>query len=161
MYRYRTGDRVEVTGQMGCTPTLRFLGRCGIQCDLVGEKLTDAFVGQAIRQSLSDLGITAAFAMLAADPRPGYTLFVESAESTQTTALLERLESQLACNPHYQYARGLGQLHPVRLFRIRHHGQETYLQQKVASGQALGDIKPAALDSGTHWPCEFEGSFLA
>ena len=160
LYRYRTGDRVEVTGRLGQTPTLRFLGRCGVQCDLVGEKLTDAFVGEAIRQSLAGLGITAAFAMLAADPRPGYTLFVESAGITETTSLLERLESKLASNPHYQYARGLGQIHPVRLFRIGYKGQETYLHQKAAAGQKLGNIKPTALDCGTQWASHFEGSFL-
>jgi hypothetical protein len=160
LYRYRMGDRVEVTGRMGQTPTLRFLGRCDSQCDLVGEKLTDALVGEAIRNTLASLEIPVTFAMLAPDDRPGYTLFMESNNLEEIPRLLQRLESKLTLNPQYQYARDLGQLQPVRLFRIRYKGQETYLHQKAATGQKLGDIKPAALDCGTQWASHFEGSFL-
>ena len=39
LYRYRLEDRVLVTGFLGTTPTLRFLGKAGHVCDRYGEKL--------------------------------------------------------------------------------------------------------------------------
>ncbi len=49
LYRYRTGDLVRCTGYVDAqTPTLEFLGRSGIVSDLVGEKLVEAFVQDAL-----------------------------------------------------------------------------------------------------------------
>lgn len=42
LWRYRMGDTVQVTGFLGQTPSLRFLGRSGNVSDLFGEKLSES-----------------------------------------------------------------------------------------------------------------------
>ncbi|WP_290797774.1 GH3 auxin-responsive promoter family protein [Halomonas sp.] len=149
LYRYDLGDRVEVTGRLGGTPTLRFVGRAGGISDLCGEKLSDAFVGAALDALLA--GLEVEFAMLAPERdgsgRPGYVLFLETA--WMPDALAERLEARLAENPHYAQARWLGQLAPVVVEPVK-DAQRAYLSAPVHRG-GLGDIKPAALDAREGW----------
>ena len=44
LYRYRTGDCVVCEGFADKLPVLRFSGRRGLTCDIVGEKLHESFV---------------------------------------------------------------------------------------------------------------------
>lgn len=149
LYRYDLGDQVEVTGRLGGTPTLRFIGRAGGISDLCGEKLSDAFVGAALEALLA--GLEVAFAMLAPERdsrgRPGYVLFLET--DRIPGALAERLEARLGENPHYAHARWLGQLAPVAIEPVR-DAQRAYLSAPVHRG-GLGDIKPTALDAREGW----------
>ena len=46
--RYRIGDRVRVTHFHHATPALELIGRSDAVCDLVGEKLNEAFVRDCI-----------------------------------------------------------------------------------------------------------------
>jgi hypothetical protein len=50
LYRYQTGDIVlcDRAARGSEPPILRFIGRTGISSDLVGEKLTEAFVSQCL-----------------------------------------------------------------------------------------------------------------
>jgi hypothetical protein len=149
LYRHDLGDRVEVTGRLGRTPTLRFLGRIGGVSDLCGEKLSDAFVQDALDALLT--GLEVRFAMLApergCDGRPGYVLFLES--DRLPAQLVGRLEARLAENPHYAQARWLDQLAPLTVEPVR-DAQRAYLQAPMHRGR-LGDIKPVALDAREGW----------
>ncbi|MBB3332294.1 antitoxin (DNA-binding transcriptional repressor) of toxin-antitoxin stability system [Halomonas campaniensis] len=150
LYRFDLGDLIEVTGRLGATPTLRFLGRDDRASDLCGEKLSDAFV-QGVLDRLLATARGVRFAMLAPDPRPdgrpGYTLFLEA--ETPPTDGAARLELGLADNPHYAHARWLGQLAPAALQPVR-GAQRAYLQAPQHRGR-LGEIKPAALDARPGW----------
>ena len=55
LWRYRLRDRVQVTGFIGQTPTLRFLARNGNVSDLFGEKLSEAFATEAIQETMATL----------------------------------------------------------------------------------------------------------
>ncbi len=138
-YRYAIGDRVRVQGFVGQAPMLEFIGRGHAATDLCGEKLTEAFVTQA----LTPLGLR--FAALALDATSsGYVLLVDAAEARATDALLEPLERGLGLNPQYAYARRVGQLQAPRLQRMDQPiARWTRLRQ--ARGQRLGDIKPPVL----------------
>lgn len=162
LYRYDLRDRVEVTGFLGRTPSLRFLGREDRGSDLCGEKLTDAFAGRVIERLLEDVA-DVRFAMLAPDREggvPAYTLYVECG-ADPSSALAERLDLLLSGNPHYALARRLGQLAPPRLFRVHEPAAERYLGACRAGNRRLGDIKPAALDPGDGWSGVFQGGHLA
>jgi hypothetical protein len=147
LYRYATGDRVrcqetDVAGR----PVLEFIGRDSLSCDLVGEKLTDSFVGQCLAE-------VDGFAMLVPDVRqPGYVLICERAFSP---TWLAAFESRLGHNPQYEYARRLGQLKPLRQLVCRRpfDAVERIMQRR---GVRLGDIKPAALRTEDFWLPVFE-----
>lgn len=122
LYRYRTGDLVN--------EELEFLGRRGIVSDLVGEKLTEAFVGKCLEP-------VPGFRFLAPNGK-GYVLYAER------SADIDTIETRLCENPQYAYARKLGQLAPLRLIRDANL-YENYLQAQLARGTRLGDIKPPVL----------------
>jgi hypothetical protein len=166
LYRYRLGDLVQVTGHAapggGC-PVLRFLGREGHVSDWFGEKLNERHVQAALEGVLAAGGLRPEFAMLACErPQPAYTLFVQSPDASDSAlagagAALERalLESY-----HYRYCRDLGQLGPLRVFRVDRQAQHAYLAECTRRGMRAGDVKPAALHHLDGWSRVFCGRFL-
>ncbi len=69
--------------------------------------------------------------------------------------LVARLESGLSDNPHYAYARRLGQLGAVEvnvLDDVRQPAWEVYRRRCLARGIRAGDIKPLVLDAAVDWP---------
>lgn len=159
LWRYRLGDLVRVTGWLGQTPTLKFLGRNGNVSDCCGEKLSETFVAEVLRGIFLTGGPR--FALLAPDDSTegcGYTLYLEGAASSDCA---ERLDAALCRNPHYAYCRQLGQLQAPRLFAISDRGYEAYAARLAARGARLGDIKPAALSQLDGWSDVFAGGYLS
>ncbi len=108
--RVRLGDLVEITEFYEDTPCIRWMGRADAVSDICGEKLSDAQVAAALKEA----GMPAD-ACLRADANrqpPAYELLT-SAASVDLIAL----DHALSRNPHYDWARTLGQLGPPRLTR--------------------------------------------
>ena len=162
LYRYRMGDVVEVAGWLDECPLVRFMGRHNHVSDWFGEKLNEAHVAGVLRQTLENYGIESSFAMLACDtaPRPAYVLYIDTeAGDDALQHAAENIETALCANFHYQYARHLGQLGCVRIFRAR-KAASTYLASAVAGGRRAGDVKPLALDHRAIWTKTFAGHFV-
>ena len=91
------------------------------------------------------------------DAPPGYVLYIDSPEHDE---LLERagqaIDERLRENFHYNYARELGQLAPVRAFRVS-DGADIYLKAALRNGQKAGDVKVPALDRRDGWSRIFGG----
>jgi hypothetical protein len=163
LYRYHLHDLVEVVGHIGECPLIRFVGRQGYVSDWFGEKLNEAFVAQVLRETFDEFSISASFAMLACDntrSTPAYTLYIDT---TTADDLLERvasgIDSRLRDSFHYDYARRLGQLAALRVFRAEAAG-DAYLNAAVRSGQRVGDVKSLALDGRTGWSQILPGRFI-
>jgi hypothetical protein len=160
LYRYRLEDRVEATGWAGETPTLRFVGREGHVADRFGEKLHAGFVAERLRRVLE--GVRARFAMLAPESEESavfYVLYIEATHGVPRE-LGRSLEGALRENPHYRYCVELGQLRPLRVFRLSGGGYESYVERCVRDGQRLGDVKPVPLDTRTRWSDWFCGGYV-
>lgn len=138
LYRYRTGDLLRVVGQSRSLPVLRFIGRSDLSSDLVGEKLTEAFVARYV----TDLDGFNMLAPVTGDP-PHYTLITDFPKSDRLKEYLQRLELALQDNPQYAYARKLGQLGPLTL--TFHPAPLDVYTAKAAQQQRLGDVKVPAL----------------
>ena len=145
LWRYRLGDMVECTGFVHRTPSLRFLGRNGRVSDLRGEKLSETFVGEALRSLWSDQPLPAYVALRASEHEglAGYELLVSvDATSTSVTPLADRLEEVLRTNPNYALARRLGQLNALRVIPVElTHGAD----ELNAQHGRMGDSKPQLL----------------
>lgn len=132
LFRYRSGDHVKVLGfGVDGLPRLRFIGRAGRVSDLVGEKLHEEQVIEALKGE----------GFLVADPeRPGYDLWLVKISRAAG------IEKALRRNPYMDQALALGQLVP---FRIRHLPGDWYTRLAVAiarnRGCRIGDVKPPAL----------------
>jgi hypothetical protein len=142
LYRYRLGDRVQVTGHWQRTPRLRLLGRGAASSDLCGEKLDEAFVLGCARA----LPVGAMRLVPVRCPAPHYRLVLDAAECGEAEAgrIAQRLDERLSVNPQYAYARRIGQLGAIvacRVDRLAARLQALALM----NGQRLGDAKPGAL----------------
>ncbi len=138
LYRYRIGDRVRVTHFYGATPCLDFIGRGHDTSDLVGEKLQESFVAQA----LADLPFASAgfWSLLPMrSPRDHYVLLVEHAPQ-DPRALAQAVDRALRNAHHYEHARALGQLAPVRVLAFP-RAAERIRDYQVRRGMKWGDIK--------------------
>ncbi len=161
LYRYRTGDRIAVDGFIGSTACIRFVGRSDRVSDRFGEKLHDAHVARALSQVVDPLKLGVRFAMVAPDERDGvtaYTLYLES-ERRAPASVAKELHRTFCDNPHYRYCWELGQLAPVRLFRIAEDGHGIAVDRALERGARLGDVKPVALSSEGGWSDRFPGAY--
>jgi hypothetical protein len=162
LYRYRLDDVVEVIAREGECPLIRFIGRSGYVSDWFGEKLHEAHAGDVLREAFVSVrpDVTPAFAMLACDRdrRPAaYVLYVDCEADDSTLArVAATIDDRLRANFHYDYARLLGQLGPVGVFRAR-DAARTYLATAIAEGRRAGDVKPLALDRRDGWSARFTG----
>ncbi len=144
LWRYRLGDMVECTGFLGRTPTLRFLGRAGNTSDLCGEKLAEPFVAAC----LGELWPEGAGRPRVAFLRPwlssgggrGYFVVTDEVLGEE---VIGRLDALLRRNPHYDLARRLGQLEPLRIGVEPNAG----FPGRPNDLRRLGDVKPMVLDS--------------
>ncbi len=129
LFRYRSGDRVRVTGNDGI-PRLRFVGRGGVISDLVGEKLHEDQVLDSIMQSGSR-------GFLVADPeRPGYDAWLEDEKQAASLELLLRR------NPYFDQALKLRQLAPLRIHRLpASWAMKLGTSLAAARGCRVGDVK--------------------
>ena len=158
--RYRLGDCVRVTGFVGETPSLKFIGRKGNVSDWFGEKLSEAFVMKVIGQLISEQRLNASFAMVAPDNESTgahYTLYIQA---NVPSDLSERVDDLLRHSLHYDYCRKLGQLQAAQVFTISECGFETYAAFETANGRKLGEIKPSALSRTSGWSRRFKGQYV-
>jgi hypothetical protein len=158
LYRYRLGDRVSVSGFVGRTPCLEFLGKEDNVSDLFGEKLSEAFVQGVLERALDHHRIRNSFAMLAPNG-DHYVLYVQS-DALGTGELAATLDEQLRAAFHYRYCRDLGQLRPARVFRVRGDGHAQFIAAAHRRGGRLGNVKPTCLCTWIS-PADFEGDFAA
>lgn len=164
LYRYLLHDLVRVDGFHRGVPLLRFMGREGEVSDRFGEKLHEEHVCRVLQQAAARCGVVPSFAMLVFDeqPLPAYALCVEASRAEESDllrfgALVDRL---LGENFHYCYCRDLGQLAPLRVFRIERDALASYARQCCDQGQRLGDVKPLALHRLPGWTGVFTGRML-
>jgi hypothetical protein len=166
LLRYRIGDRVRVVGWHEATPCLELLGRDEQVSDMVGEKLSAAFVARALRE----LQLEPAFVRTLVarhpgpflvggapvrrgatpgaddfDERPGYVLVLDQGPTSwKLDDLAQRLEAALCEAFHYAQARQLDQLAPARVM-ISVDMADRLARAREAAGVKRGDQKPTAL----------------
>jgi hypothetical protein len=160
LYRYRLRDRIQVTGFLAATPSIRFIGKEDGISDLYGEKLSECFVAHIVRELLQDFAPSTHFYLLAPE-RTGagvrYVLFLDAPVARRAT-MAERLESALRANPHYAYCVHLEQLQPAAIAEVPRGSERIYLSKLHCDGKRLGNIKPMALSSATDWRSRFLGT---
>ena len=62
--------------------------------------------------------------------------------------------------PPRQDARHLGQLGPLRVFRVR-DAEASYVEACIARGQRAGNVKPPVLDAADGWSAKLDGQFVS
>ncbi|MEM9348351.1 MAG: GH3 auxin-responsive promoter family protein [Planctomycetota bacterium] len=145
LYRYRTGDKVRVTGFLKNTPTLQFIGRDRAASDLCGEKLTESHVSACLSGVYSQTGYRPTDqALIPADSSaPTYYILLLTSNQPPPADFGQLLDDHLGENPHYALARRLGQLQPLQV----HWAAKPFRDLGSESHVTLGSIKPSLLVS--------------
>lgn len=165
LQRYRIGDRVIAMGPPDMPqgwqhpqPTktlnmLRFAGRTS-GSDLVGEKLTEAFVLTCLQG-----GPPSACLAPVSGPEARYNVWMDTADQPdQGMEYLTLLDGRLRHNPQYDYARRLGQLGAPQL-QTCPDLLGRYTRHRLALGHRLSDIKPPVLlGAGPLHPDQWAGA---
>ena len=137
LYRYNTQDWLLAQAlPYAHVPSLHFIGRSSLTSDLVGEKLTEAFVAQAIRQALAPVS-GCLLLQVTSTPTPHYILWHEPTFTPSENALAQ-LNSALCANPQYHYAQQIGQLSALT---ARPHPQLLAYASQHTRSRVLGTQK--------------------
>ncbi len=167
LYRYKTGDLIEVVGFINSCPIVRFVGRSDKVSDIFGEKLNENHISSILENEFRTEGLSPSFFMIAPEAFPDgsmqYVLYLEVKPECPThvlKALAEKIELKMQENYHYAYCRKLEQLRRLRIFLIEEKGMEVYLNSCYLNGLKLGDIKPSALNKKTGWSKIFRGRLI-
>jgi hypothetical protein len=139
LYRYDLGDYLRCRGHVNGAPMLEFVGRAGVCGDLVGEKLSDAFVADA----LSSLNVAACL-VARAQAVPFYELLVDAPPGFSLDRAARAVEARLRANPQYAYARRLGQLGALVARSVPQLG-EKHAQARARQQRRLADVKPPTI----------------
>jgi hypothetical protein len=164
LYRYELRDEIEVVGFENQCPLLRFVGKADCISDLVGEKVSEPHVRAVLHALFERHCLRPSFALVVpVESPPRYRLYVQAPTLDVNLPLLEtlaaELDDRLSENPHYGYARRIGQLAPVEVLALLPHGEpgwDVYRRECIARGMRWGDIKPLLLDARPGWPTVFE-----
>ena len=152
LYRYRLGDKVQITGFYGQLPLMRFAGRTTLISDWFGEKLNEQHVQTVIAELFPS---DPEFALLALEhePKPHYVFWC----SEECERLVERLEQQLCQNHHYAGCRKLGQLEKLEVRQIEaSKALAAIVKRGEAEGKREGDLKPSLLERRADWQSWFQ-----
>lgn len=137
LYRYDTQDWLLAQASPHANvPSLHFIGRSSLTSDLVGEKLTEAFVAHAIPQALAPFS-GCLFLQGSTTPQPHYILWHEPTFTPSENALAA-LNTALCANPQYHYAQQIGQLGNLT---ARPHPQLLAYASQHAPSRVLGTQK--------------------
>ncbi len=160
LYRYRLEDRILVTGFVGNTPTIRFVGKSELVSDRYGEKLNAVHISEVLHSLLANRNVD--FAMLAPDNVKGsyaYTLYLQSRDQIPRGAS-GQLDALLQANPNYRTCIALGQLRPARVFKVEGDACAAYEARCIELGLRHGDVKAAALSAVDNWTEVFHGKYM-
>ena len=150
LYRYFINDVVKVTGFLHATPLLKFVQKGKGVTNITGEKLYEAQVLQAVRESMTAMGCAARFMMMLADEGAcRYRLYVEMepGPTLDAATLAHGTDVRLAMlNLEYRTKRESERLAPVEAHWLRADTGEAYKQHCVKQGQREGQFKMVSLD---------------
>lgn len=148
LYRYKTGDIIEIINKKNQIPIIKFLGRKNNVSDLFGEKLNTTF----LKNVISKLNINAEFYMFAPKSN-GYVLYIK------TNKPIPDIDKELCDNFHYDYCRKLGQLKKLKVFKLEGNPINEYIDFCIKKGQKIGDIKLPILSKFEKWDEIFKGRY--
>jgi hypothetical protein len=121
---------------------LAFLGRADAVADLVGEKLHERFVAQALERVARSGAFCTMLPVMPTEGRPHYWLLTDDGRP----GLGEAVEAQLEQAVRYREARMLGQLGPLQVSTHQHMRRAVH-DALVRAGMKAGDIKDRPLVS--------------
>jgi len=158
LLRYDLDDLVEVVGKVGETPLVRFVGKGGRYLNVVGERVTEAQVAQAMVQA-SERHLVGFTVRSVLEEVPYYELGIEpyvpnanaGIEASEWASVLKEFDKAL-CQENVEYAgrRKSGRLGPPQMRQLAPGTYRCYRMARAEMGAPDSQIKDPimALNAG-------------
>jgi hypothetical protein len=141
LLRYRLGDLVKAETSVKKTVALTFVQRSGQISDLMGEKLNQTALSDALEKAGADLTrFWLVLPEMTPEGRGRYTVVTNQQDGPNR----DDIESQVMMLHHYALARKLRQLDKLRMLRLE-DAAEVYGRILTQRGIKLGDRKSSLL----------------
>ncbi|MFH0964199.1 MAG: GH3 auxin-responsive promoter family protein [Planctomycetota bacterium] len=167
LYRYNINDVVKVAGFLRDAPELEFVNKGSGFANLVGEKLSECQVVQAVKEASAGFGApphTFTLAPQAVVP-PFYVLFVEeeAVRGWREQDFLERVDRGLQrLNICYENERRLDQLGPMRMRKLSNGTWDRYCAARIERNRGrVEQYKHTYLEADFDFVGKLEGMLAA
>jgi hypothetical protein len=152
LYRYNIDDIVTVDGYFNKTPLIEFVQKGLNAVSVMGEKLYESHVNEAVNRAIANVGLTALkfFSAVAQHGRPPRYAFLVEFENDPgpeiKRGLLASIEKELCAeNAEYLYTRKIQVLGAPVLKILAQGSFEQYLARKTQDGGHDTQFKPPEL----------------
>lgn len=152
LYRYYTGDLVEVMGHVNGVPMLRYVSR-HLGDGAFGEKLDEERLSLIIEHLYLEFSITPRFHLIeaASKKNPHYTLFLECQQQLDILMISKRLEEMLLDSHQYNLCRTIGELQEILIIPVT-DGWNKYVSAMMKNGcKSYEMISPALISAFSGW----------
>lgn len=152
LYRYFTGDLVEVTGHSEQLPLLRYVGRYREE-DLCDEGITEERLIKTIELLMVEFSYRPHFHFVSPyqGQKNGYIYFLETEQNIDRQLLEARFEELLLEYHHYNMSRLVGDLAPIKVKFIQNGWRQYCDQMKLRGIKSYEDIKLNLLSEFLDW----------
>ncbi|MDP3790891.1 MAG: GH3 auxin-responsive promoter family protein [Candidatus Omnitrophota bacterium] len=160
LYRYNIDDIITVTGFYNRTPVIEFVQKGLNAVSIMGEKLYESQVNEAVNRAADKHKLLIAFFSACAQWNPPRYIFLvefgRNGQSVNKQALLRSIEEELGKeNSEYKYVRDSQLLKPPVLKVVKAGEFEKYRVRRVSEGANDSQFKVAELTANA----DFEKNF--
>lgn len=162
LYRYNIDDIITVDGFFNKTPMIEFVQKGLNAVSVMGEKLYESQVNEAVNRAIDRHDILLAFfsATIELGSSPHYIFLVEFEDElslNKKKELLRSIEEELyASNQEYEFVRKSQLLRPPVMKVVRKGEFEKYRIKKISSGSHDGQFKVLELTNDPLFEKNFE-----
>ncbi len=139
LYRYDLGDLVQITGFVGRAPRMVFLRRAGAELSAVGERVTEAQLQAALRDTVPEASAIAATIAWAEVPSLRIAIGVTSELDTDIFDTFDRVLA--GHNLEYADRRATGRYAAPQIVRLDPSAWERWKAVRVAAGAPEAQVK--------------------
>ncbi len=143
LYRYFINDIVEVKNRISKTPAISFVQKGKGVTNLTGEKLYEAQIQQAVRETCQKFGVEPLFFLMLADRlNVSYTLYLESRGDYELLGFKREFNDRLGeLNVEYLAKLKSGRLAETHVRKLRLGTFEEYKKFALKKGQREAQFK--------------------
>ncbi|MGB0639255.1 MAG: GH3 auxin-responsive promoter family protein [Myxococcota bacterium] len=145
LWRYDMADEVEVVGRCGNTPVVRFVGKAGRYLNVLGERVTEGQVVEAM--CALDLNLSGFTVGIERGETPRYVLAFEG-ESVSPDMAVDFDKSLSMVNVEYAGKRKSGRLGSPSLLRLPKGAYGRLHEHRVLDGAPGGQVKDPVIAVG-------------
>jgi hypothetical protein len=151
LLRYAMNDTIRVTGHIGNTPIVAFVGKSGRYLNSVGEKVTEEQLSMAMDWLSNDIiGFTGT---IQHGETPNIMVAIEwSTETRDVSMIATTLDEKLQnVSIEYRSKRQSQRMSPLQVCRLTEGAYEVFRTWRISNGAAYAQVKDCIVATDNEW----------